>query len=191
MYVKLFYFTSADGWLLSTVKCSDLTRPCYHLELYSIVSRCVSRSFPSLAVRDARTVCRSARLHPLMIWNTYDVSCIIWKCFSKISLNSYYTRLYSNTCIHHVKPFTLPAWARVPLRICAGAGMSCRRWAVPGGTPPSRGRGKTDGCRIIYIIYIFFTASNLQNDLGCMLSKVRLFDKIGIHINIYSPTGKC
>lgn len=83
-------------------------------------------AFPSPAVRDARTLCRSARLHPLMIWNAYCAGCIIWKCFLKISDNSYYTRLYCNTCIQCLLP--RPGAVRKP----AGRGLWCFALSVSG-----------------------------------------------------------
>ena len=95
-------------------------------ELYSIASRCVSRSFPSPAVRDARTLRRSARLHPLMIWNAYYASCIILESLRNISHNSYYTRLFCNTCIHCLLA------GRGAVRKPAGRGLWCFALSVSG-----------------------------------------------------------
>ena len=145
---------------LTFINCqvSRLDRSCYHLELYSIVSRCV---LPLPAVRGSRTFARFSRLPAVMIWIAYDASCIIWKGFAKISYNSYYTRLHSDTCIHHVKPFTLPPWERGPLRICAGAGWPCRRGAVPGGTPTPRVAEKQTGV-VLFILYIYFSQPQIS-----------------------------
>lgn len=80
--IELFLFASRyDGWHLSTIRSRCRPGPGTLSELYSIISRCVSRSFPSPAVRESRTLCRSARMHPLMIWNTYHASCIIRETF--------------------------------------------------------------------------------------------------------------
>ena len=92
-------------------------------ELYSIVSRCV---LPLPAVRVSRTFARSARLPAVMIWIAYHASCIIRYSLRNISLNSYYARLFCNTCIQCLLP--RPGAVRKP----AGRGLWCFALSVSG-----------------------------------------------------------
>lgn len=153
---ELFLFASRLWWL-TFINCQVflLDMACYHLELYSIVSRCV---LPLPAVRGSRTFCKSARLPAIMIWIAYDASCIIWRSFLKISDNSYYTRLYRYPCIQCLNAARLGAG---PLRICAGAGMSCRCGAVPGDTPHPGGAEKQTGV-VLFILYIYFSQPRIS-----------------------------
>lgn len=111
---------------------------------------------PSLAVRESRTFCRSSRLPAFMIWNTYHASCIIWKCFAKISLNSYYTRLYSDTCIHFnnaARPWgrLAPRGARWVLGALGPFRLGCFFFFPP---PPPPGVWVAEKCNVSSHIYI-------------------------------------
>ena len=93
--------------VLASVKVPELYPNCILLQVGVV---------PSPVVRVSRTFARFARLPAVMIWIAYDASCIILESLRNISHNSYYTRLYSDTCIQCLNAAGLGAGAFKDLR---------------------------------------------------------------------------